>query len=73
MIPGPVCLHFFPGLRRQCDAGLRAPHDCGRCPAYHDGTPYLGTSETDQQRERAWGGGRVPRAHFRGDPLPEAT
>lgn len=68
MIPGPLCLHFWPGLRTRCDAGLRAPHDCHGCPAYWDGTPFLGVGSADVERERQWAALRepLPQAHFRG-------
>jgi hypothetical protein len=70
MIPGPVCTHFWPALRRQCDAGLRAPHDCSGCPAYYDGTSFMGLDEGDQKRRDEWATARaesIPRAHFKGE------
>lgn len=68
MIPAPLCLHFWPGIRTKCDAGLRAPQDCYACTTYHDGTPYLGTAPVDVERETGWRAMRdePPRAHFRG-------
>jgi hypothetical protein len=75
MIPGALCLHYWPGLRSSCDAGLRAPADCHGCPAYHDGTPYLGVSQTDSERERRWSDlhRSPPHAYFRGQPLVEGA
>lgn len=72
MIPGPICTHFFPRLRRKCDAGLRAPHDCAGCPAYYDGESFMGVGEDDAERARAWAeirNRRLPRAVFRGQSL----
>lgn len=69
MIPGAICLHYFPELRRGCDAGLSAPSDCHLCPAYADGSQYLGISPEDQARCQRWADLRqpsTPRAHFRG-------
>jgi hypothetical protein len=69
MIPAQICTHFFPRLRRKCDAGLSAPTDCHGCPAYYDGTDFLGLSLDDIDREKAWAqarGERLPRAVFRG-------
>jgi hypothetical protein len=54
MIPAPICTHFWPRLRRKCDAGLRAPEDCEGCPAYYDGEVYLGVSIDDVERVKAW-------------------
>jgi hypothetical protein len=60
-------MHYWPGIRHGCDAGLRATRDCHGCPAYHDGTPYLGTSESDAERQRCWETAfATPQAHFRG-------
>ena len=70
MIPGPVCSHFWPGINRQCDAGLRAPRDCAGCPAYCDGTAFMGPDELDERRRAAWNEARgesVPHAHFKGE------
>ena len=68
MITGPVCSHFWPRLERQCDAGLRAPEDCHGCPAYYDGSAFLGVDEVDQERVLRWTAlrERLPAAHFRG-------
>lgn len=68
MIPGPVCSHYWPRLKRACDAGLRAPHDCDGCPAYYDGSDFLGLSPEDDNRRDGWRATRersLPHAHFR--------
>lgn len=68
MIPGPICMHFEPALRRGCVAGLSAPSDCHGCPAYHNGEPYLGMAPADQVRSAAWDKARSAPiyAHVRG-------
>lgn len=76
MTPKALCIHFFPRIRGACDAGHRAPDECGGCPAYMDGTPYLGVDVEDQERGAAWWAHRsqaerVPRAIFRQDLMGE--
>lgn len=72
MIPATICSHFWPVLRQRCDAGLRAPADCDACPAYHDGTPYLGPEPSEARRVSEWAALRsgprmyTPQAWFRG-------
>ena len=69
MIPAGVCSHFFPRLRRGCDANLHAPRDCHGCPAYYDGEAFLGVSLDDIERTKEWArikDARLPRAVFRG-------
>jgi hypothetical protein len=74
MSPGKLCIHYFPSLRTSCDAGLRAPRDCHGCPAYYDGTPYLGMTDVDTQRERLWAQAfSTPQAHFRQAPSGHMT
>lgn len=68
MIPAAVCTHFWPVLTRGCDAGLRAGRDCAGCPAYNDGTAYLGVDAVDKERSDEWArmvNRRLPHAHFR--------
>lgn len=64
-----VCIHYFPSLPRGCDAGLHSPQDCHGCPAYLDGTPYLGPDLGDADRVAGWSfvHDQVPVAHFRGN------
>ena len=70
MIPGPICTHYWPRLRHQCAAGLSAPQDCHGCPAYYDGSAFLGVADEDRERVLRWTAlrERVPVAHFRGQP-----
>jgi hypothetical protein len=65
VIPAGVCLHYWPRLARQCDAGLRAPADCHGCPAYCDGTRHLEPGGDDQERAQKWGALRQIHYHGR--------